>query len=371
MAHLQWLPGMAAASHCGSGHWPLAALLALALLPVARADAGCGLGGGTARDYRTAGQPLHVLPEVDVADYYAQHGRPFELELGVVEYAGPEASFRTRGYCGAIPGPVLVFKRGNGDESGGLTHNRVDLINRLESRGPEAHVRNRYSRPSTTNIHTHGLHLPHLAPGDDIKIHVEPQHNYSYVWPIVSWHAPGTFWYHPHVHGSTSLQVGGGALGMLVIEDEERDALPPWLLATARDEVRLVIQVLPQRMLADIEAQSGADPPVITGTGPSNLLLVNGQLNPVISMANGRWYRWRVLFSSLHHRARLDTPGCEFGILAKDGVYLLDAPRPLDYMQFASGNRVDVIIRCSSDARLVTTKPLEYVWPEPHSPTVS
>ena len=68
-----------------------------------------------------------------------------------------------------------------------------------------------------------------------------------------------------------------------------------------------------------------------------------------------------MLFSSLHHRTQLRTHGCEFGVLAKDGVFLLDAPRALDYMSFASGNRVDVIIRCSADGELRTSTPHE--WP--------
>ena len=69
-----------------------------------------------------------------------------------------------------------------------------------------------------------------------------------------------------------------------------------------------------------------------------------------------------MLFSSLHHRTQLvTTPSCEFGVLAKDGVFLLDAPRALDYMSFASGNRVDVIIRCSADAELRTSTP--HKWP--------
>jgi len=88
---------------------------------------------------------------------------------------------------------VLIFKRGH--ETGGHTRNRVNLMNRLVSRTPETYVQNRYSRPSSTNIHTHGLHLPHQKPGDDIKIHVEPNHNYSYEWPVVHRHAPGTYWY--------------------------------------------------------------------------------------------------------------------------------------------------------------------------------
>lgn len=34
-------------------------------------------------------------------------------------------------------------------------------------------------------------------------------------------HAGGTFWYHPHHHGSTALQMGGGAMGALIIEDRQ------------------------------------------------------------------------------------------------------------------------------------------------------
>ena len=32
-------------------------------------------------------------------------------------------------------------------------------------------------------------------------------------------HAGGTFWYHPHHHGSTALQIGGGAMGVVIVED--------------------------------------------------------------------------------------------------------------------------------------------------------
>ena len=32
-------------------------------------------------------------------------------------------------------------------------------------------------------------------------------------------HMPGTHWLHPHRHGSTALQVGGGAASALIVED--------------------------------------------------------------------------------------------------------------------------------------------------------
>lgn len=32
-------------------------------------------------------------------------------------------------------------------------------------------------------------------------------------------HVGGTYWYHPHHHGSTSLHMGGGAMGVLIVDD--------------------------------------------------------------------------------------------------------------------------------------------------------
>ena len=33
---------------------------------------------------------------------------------------------------------------------------------------------------------------------------------------------PGLYWYHPHVHGFTNVQVQGGASGALIVEGIER-----------------------------------------------------------------------------------------------------------------------------------------------------
>jgi len=38
----------------------------------------------------------------------------------------------------------------------------------------------------------------------------------------------GTHWYHPHLHGSTALQTGGGAHGIIIVEDAASDGLPSW-----------------------------------------------------------------------------------------------------------------------------------------------
>jgi FtsP/CotA-like multicopper oxidase with cupredoxin domain len=154
--------------------------------------------GQTVRDYKTEGLPLVQPQQIRLAE----HPDGFQLEMAVLQFAGPTATFATRAYNGAIPGPTLIFSRGQ--------RNRLRLTNSLQ--GPDsAYSANQFSRPSTTNIHTHGLHLPSQIPGDDVSVAVPPGADYDYAWDVPADHAPGTHWYHPHLHGSTALQTGGGS----------------------------------------------------------------------------------------------------------------------------------------------------------------
>ena len=50
---------------------------------------------------------------------------------------------------------------------------------------------------------------------------------------------PGTHWYHPHFHGPTGIQAGGGAVGMLIVEDVEGQL--PKYLENIEEEMHLII----------------------------------------------------------------------------------------------------------------------------------
>ena len=52
---------------------------------------------------------------------------------------------------------------------------------------------------------------------------VHPGESFDYTITISEGHQGGTHWYHPHVAGSTTLQAGGGAVGLLIIQDQEGD----------------------------------------------------------------------------------------------------------------------------------------------------
>jgi len=85
-------------------------------------------------------------------------------------------------------------------------------------------------------------------------------------------------------------------------------------------------------------------------TGNIDLLLVNMQYIPKISVEQGKWYRMRMVMSSIEGGLAWEAPeGCELQLLAKDGIYLNDAPRSVKTMILAPGNRADVAIKCDID----------------------
>ena len=88
-------------------------------------------------------------------------------------------------------------------------------------------------RPNTTSLHVHGWHVSPRE--DDVFTLIAPGSSKTYVYHLPSSHPAGTFWYHAHGHGSSSLQAGWMA-GALVVHDKDHRRLPP-------DVVLLLTQV--------------------------------------------------------------------------------------------------------------------------------
>lgn len=76
----------------------------------------------------------------------------------------------------------------------------------------------------TTNVHFHGLNVPPVCHQDDV-IHTainpgDPAFQYKITIPKNE--PPGLYWYHPHPHGFTAVQVSGGAAGALIVGGIEK-----------------------------------------------------------------------------------------------------------------------------------------------------
>lgn len=74
---------------------------------------------------------------------------------------------------------------------------------------------------NNTNLHTHGLWVDPDTE-DDVLTSIQPGESKVYRYNIRRDHAAGTFWYHPHVHGSTAIQVGSGMVGALIIRGDRK-----------------------------------------------------------------------------------------------------------------------------------------------------
>ena len=117
-------------------------------------------------------------------------------------------------YNGTTPGPTLRVRPGD--------RLRVTLRNRLDS---------------PTNLHVHGLHVSPSANSDNVFVMINPGEEHTYDYLIPADHPSGTFWYHPHHHGTVAEQVAAGMAGVIIIEDE-LDTLP--LIANATERVMLL-----------------------------------------------------------------------------------------------------------------------------------
>lgn len=73
---------------------------------------------------------------------------------------------------------------------------------------------------NSTNLHSHGLWVSPSGNSDNVLITIRPKVSFEYEYNIPATHPAGTFWYHPHQHGSTALQVSSGMAGALIIHGE-------------------------------------------------------------------------------------------------------------------------------------------------------
>ncbi|PCC74195.1 Multicopper oxidase with three cupredoxin domains (includes cell division protein FtsP and spore coat protein CotA) [Nannocystis exedens] len=242
-----------------------------------------------------------------------------------------ESSFGDATYTGTVPGPSIELRPGD--------QLKLKLINHLPDDssavdppdcamggggGGGGHGHGAGTHNNTTNLHTHGLHVDPGPPGDDVFLAIGPGESYDFVFDIPrdiampdgtkANHPAGTYWYHPHMHGSTAIQVAGGMVGAIIIRDEERDDLdrlfsPEPGPGQGKEQLLVVGEYMIQTKdscdgktrLATYGEMGHAGP---LPPGVEDFFHINGQLNPVIRMRPSEVQRFRLLHTGF--RAPLD-----------------------------------------------------------------
>ena len=282
------------------------------------------------------------------------------LTLEAASHVANSIQFQTFMLNGTLPGPTIRVKAGD--------RMRILFQNRLPAQPNAKKVHNEFGYVDESNLHFHGLHVHGDLPSDDTKLVVGPGEVFQYETTLPDDHMPGTNWIHPHRHGSSALQVGGGAALALIVEDPDNSL--PEQVANA-EEVLMVVQDLALTELSRIAQRSGDSLVWSTPAGDQpDLLLLNGEHLPQIAASPGQWQRWRVIFAGWRnvHRGALNLAinGCEMQLLAKDGMYISDFPRAIEMAPIPAGGRADIMVRCqapstsyqvtSGDALIATLK---------------
>ncbi len=186
-------------------------------------------------------------------------------------------------------------------------------------------------------VHWHGLHIPADMDGHPRNA-IAPGETYVYEFEVRN--RAGTYWYHPHPHDRTGIQVYYGLAGLFLVSDaaEQGAGLP-----SGQFDIPLVLQ---DRSF-DGNNQFAY---LFYGMGDmqmghmGNRILVNGRPEASLTLQPGT-YRFRLLNGS---NARMFKLGWHdeqaLTVIATDGG-LLDAPLQRDYVTLAPGERVELLVQ--------------------------
>ncbi len=219
-------------------------------------------------------------------------------------------------YNGSVPGPTLVVREGD----------RVII-----------HFHNALAEPTT--IHWHGVHLPADADGSPLYP-IAPGASHDYVFTIGAGTA-GTYWYHPHPDGRAGYQITKGLYGAIIVRDPH-DPLPATL-----PEKLLVLsdnRFHPDGSLDLPNAESPAGRVDMENGREGDVLLVNGQVMPTLTIRSGEVQRWRIVNASAARVYRLTIPGQTFLHVGDDGG-LFERPVELSEIVLANSERVELLVR--------------------------
>ena len=219
-------------------------------------------------------------------------------------------------YNGSSPGPTLEVNEGD--------KVTVHFVNDLDE---------------PTTVHWHGIHLPADQDGSPFNP-VPAKSRRDYVFTIPRGTA-GTYWYHPHLHHRTGYQIAKGLYGAIIVRAPD-DPLPKSIT-----EQLLVLsdnRFLPdgsidlpdkKSMPGRIDEENGRE---------GDVMFVNGQIKPTLSIRPGEVQRWRIINASAARVYRLAIPGQTFTYIGTDGG-LFEKPLEVSELVVANSERVEILVR--------------------------
>jgi FtsP/CotA-like multicopper oxidase with cupredoxin domain len=298
-----------------------------------------------------AGMPFVDPPDLNTPGQanvaLALTAEPTRFNLSGLHVAGES-------YDGSFVGPTLYLQPGG--------HLDLSLTNRLST---------------LTDLHFHGMHVSPTGDADNMSISVAPGDRFVYHLDIPADHPQGTFWYHDHeLCGSEDMSMPGmpasappapanahcsdvesqlfaGLAGTIVVGDD-RSLLPP--------ELRNIVA----HTLAFKDIQVDQTGQIVQNAGSSSIdsnaptvRLVNGLLQPVLSMHPGETQLWRLANEGADIFYDLQLDGYSFTVIGEDGCPSAQVTAA-DTLLLPPAKRYDVLVTASSQPGGSTLRTLAY-----------
>lgn len=218
-------------------------------------------------------------------------------------------------YNGTVPGPTLEMREGD--------HVIVHFHNKL---------------PEQTTIHWHGLHVPITSDGSPFYP-IQPGGQKDYVFTVPRGSA-GTYWYHPHPHFRAGYQVAKGLVGAIVVraDDDPLPAIPEKLLVITDNRFLpdgTVDISDPKSVQGSVDLENGRE---------GNVVFVNGQVMPKLTIRSGEVQLWRVVNATAARVFRLAIPGQTLTYVGSDGG-LFEKPEEVKDVVISNSERAEVLVR--------------------------
>jgi bilirubin oxidase len=238
----------------------------------------------------------------------------------------PGVTTEVLAYNGSSPGPTLEVSEGDRV----IVHFRNDL-------------------PEPTTVHWHGIHLPASQDGSPFDpIPAGGRRDYVFTIPKGS---AGTYWYHPHLHHRTGYQVAKGLIGAIIVrapDDPLPKSMTERLLILADQRFRpdgSIDLPEPASLQGRIDEENGRE---------GDVLFVNGQVMPTVSIRPNEVQRWRIINASAARVYRLSIPKQTFLHVGSDGG-LFEKPLEVSELVVANSERVELLVRGSGTPGSRTT----------------
>jgi len=226
------------------------------------------------------------------------------------------------------------------------------------------------SSESSTNLHTHGLHIGGNAYSGDVMRTIPPGMCGVYIWEVIEDHASGMHWYRPHNNKFTFEQVRGRGFGPIFVDEpEERLASYPttiqkWL------QNEIIIQMSSDTAPSPTMFGDGVKDGRCEGGFDECYPRANNKKLATFDMIKDEWYAVNLqsispnggtgneVLKFFDESGRGEAP-CETLIAGYDGIYRSKVPRRAnDYKQekglfySSASSRLLLAVKCSANASL-------------------